>query len=69
MTAAGFAPAYRKTAENYRRRAAEIRAKATPKGRELADRIAGRWETMAEHMDADADDIEAASRTGENDES
>lgn len=63
MTAAGFAPGLRRTAQVYRRRAAEVRANATPKSRALAETIAGRWETMAAEMDAQADDIEAANRT------
>jgi hypothetical protein len=63
MTAASFAFAYRRTAENYRRRAAEVRSKATPKGRALADKIAGRWEAMAKAMDDVADSMEAANRT------
>ena len=62
MTSPAFAASYRKTAEVYRRRAAETRKKATPIGAELADRIAARWEAQAVQMDMDADEIEAASR-------
>lgn len=59
MARAEFAAAYRRTADVYRRRAAEIRTKAQPKSRDLADGIARRWETMADQMTAQAAALDA----------
>ncbi len=68
MTAPCFAAGYRRTAEYWRKAAAKLRANATPKGEELAATMAAKWEERAYQFDADADDIENASRMGEPDE-
>lgn len=62
MTAPCFARGYRRTAEYWRKAAANLKAKASPKGKELADAMAAKWEERAYQFDADADDIENASR-------
>lgn len=59
MSRPEFSAAYRRTAEVYRRRAAEVRAKASPKGRDLADAIARRWEATADRMAAQAAALDA----------
>lgn len=63
MTAACFASSYRRSAAYWRRAAADLRAKATPKGKQITDMLAANWEQRARQFDIDADNIEAANRT------
>lgn len=62
MTPAQRAAGCRQRAELWRRKAALIRQSAQPKGREMADLIAGKWEERVEQFEADADDYDAQSR-------
>ena len=68
MTAPCFARGYRRTAEYWRKAAAKLKAEASPRSKPLADKMAAMWEERAYQFDADADDIENASRMGASDE-
>lgn len=54
MDISDFAEGYRKTARIYRKRAAEFRQKALPRGKTLAEIAASRWEAMADRMELEA---------------
>ena len=59
MIAKHFAPGYRKTAQVWRRKAAEMRTKMPPDGLFNAEQVAGLWEARAEAFELLAPEIEA----------
>lgn len=64
MKPADIAAGYRKRAALWRTEAANIRARALPKGKAVADKLAAQWEARASQLDDDADMYETQSRIG-----
>lgn len=62
MKPADIAAGYRKRAALWRTAAANVRNKALPKGKIIADMLASRWEARASQLDDDAEMYETHSR-------